>query len=69
MTRKGPACEVWGDHEWVTGRLIETGRHPARGRYEKFACRCARCGSETVETRWTDLSGALRPDERSFKDS
>lgn len=49
-------CELWTDHEWDTQRLVESGKHPLMGTFQKFLATCRRCGRETTETRWTDLT-------------
>lgn len=54
------ACATWQDHDWSGPRLLEVGRHPTMGNYQRLAVRCHRCGKTNVETRWTDLRGALR---------
>lgn len=53
-------CAVWQEHEWAGPRFLETGRHPTMGSFQKFLVRCAKCGKETIETRWTSLFSASR---------
>ena len=48
-------CNVWIDHAWHQRRFLEFGKHPSRGRYNRFLVRCEHCQLETTETEWLDL--------------
>ena len=52
-------CETWNEHEWDGPRFLDSGRHPCRGRFQRYRVRCEHCGRETTQTEWLDLSDTI----------
>lgn len=67
-TSTGPFCETWNDHEFDGGRVVTTGNHPIRGRYEVVRVRCRRCARTIDETRWLQVPPRYIPRQREEDD-
>ena len=52
-------CAEWSEHEWDGQRFLENGRHSSMGRFQRYLVRCNRCGRETTQTEWLDLSETI----------
>lgn len=62
-------CTTWIEHDWDEPRLIENGRHPTMGRYDRYVVTCRQCRKQTTMTEWRDLTTAAvrREDQRSMR--
>ena len=48
----GVVCKTWADHRWSEPRLLDVGRDPTRGYYQRMVTRCGACDKRIIETRW-----------------
>lgn len=47
-------CRQFSDHDFDEPRLVETGRHPVLGRFNRYVARCAHCPRTETQTEWLD---------------